>query len=91
MERDESILQYNDTNPLLGCVMSRVAKRVVTLEKMTLYPFLECILCEFSHTDPLYFMYLGIGPEPRTLYVYRPQNTQLANFIKRFGHTLDPF
>ena len=76
MERDESILQYNATNPLLGCVMSRVAKRVVTLEKMMWYPIWGNILCEFSYTE-----------HPVT-YISGDRYPKLVSFIKRFGRTL---
>ena len=77
MERDKRILLYNSTNPLLNCVISRAAKRVITLGELTLYPILGVILCEFSHTEDA-FMYIGSNI---------PTWLKLVNFIKRFGHT----
>lgn len=79
MERDKQMLRYSSTNPLLDCVISMAAKRVVTIGKMTWYPILGVILCEFSHTENA-FMYIGSNI---------PTWLKLVNFIKRFGHTLD--
>lgn len=79
MEKDYHILQYNSTNPLLDCLISREAKRVITLEHMTLFPISGAIMCEFSHTEDS-FMYL---------YPDIPTWPKLVNFIKMYGHTLD--
>lgn len=78
MEKDYQILQYNSTNPLLDCVISREAKRMVTLDHMTLFPISGAIMCGFSHSEHS-FMYL---------YPDIPTWLKLVNFIKRFGRTL---
>lgn len=78
MEKDYQILQYNSTNPLLDCVISREAKRVVTVEHMTLFPISGAIMCGFSHTEDS-FMHL---------YPDIPTWPKLVNFLKRFGRTL---
>lgn len=77
MEKDNWILQYDSTNPLLDCVVSRAANRVITVKKMTWYPILGNILCEFSYTEHP-FTYISADRYPK-----------LVNFIKMYGHTLD--
>lgn len=79
MCRAARIWQYSNssTNPLLDCVVSLAAKRVITIKKMTWYPILGNILCEFSYTE-----------HPFT-YISGDRYPKLVNFIKRFGHTLD--
>ena len=79
MEKDKQMLRYSSTNPLLDCVVSIAAKRVITIGKMTWYPILGVILCEFSHTENA-FMYL---------YPDIPTWPKLVNFLKRFGRTLE--
>lgn len=79
MEKDYQIFQYNSTNPLLECVVSRAAKRVIPLDHITLFPISGAIMCGFSNTEHS-FMYL---------YPDIPIWPKLVNFIKRFGRTLD--
>lgn len=77
MCRAARIWQYSSTtNPLLDCVVSRAANRVITIGKLTWYPILGHILCEFSYTE-----------HPFT-YISGDHYPKLVNFIKRFGRTL---
>lgn len=77
MEKDKQMWRYSSTNPLLDCVVSMAAKRVITLDNMMLFPISGVILCEFSHTENA-FTYISADRYPK-----------LVNFIKMYGHLLD--
>lgn len=71
----QAIMRYSKVNPMLNYVISREARRVVTLKVMKLYPVMEAILCEFYGYASV-FMYIT---EDRPIY------PKLVRFLQRFG------